>query len=160
VHLDFCPSQRSDELRLLNIKHTFLFQMYEYFKRGRAGNICRSVTFLLTLASTVILGFRSRRDLRPSFLFSPRHERVWKWSLSFYEGRGSVFLARSYVCCTILKRTIRSSPTAAGPRQYSYSLFRVPLFLSYKFGSLLTPDLEDYVRVFMSPSDRVAQLYS
>jgi hypothetical protein len=60
------------------------------------------IRFLLVLASTVILGFRSRRYLRPRDLYSPRHVRVSKWGLLIDGGGGggSVFLRRRYVCST------------------------------------------------------------
>jgi hypothetical protein len=41
--------------------------------------------------SPVVLGFRSRRDLWPRFLFSSRHVRVYKWGLLFDEVRGRFF---------------------------------------------------------------------
>jgi hypothetical protein len=39
---------------------------------------CRSVKLLLSLASTVILGFRSCRGFWPMFSYSPTHVHVWE----------------------------------------------------------------------------------
>jgi hypothetical protein len=47
---------------------------------------------LLALASTVILGFRSRRDILSRFLFLLDMYLFEKWGLLFDKGRRSVFL--------------------------------------------------------------------
>jgi hypothetical protein len=61
----------------------------------------------LALASTFILGFRSRRNFWSRFLFlSPKHVRVWEMGPPFRQREGSVFQWRRYVCCTAVSARV------------------------------------------------------
>jgi hypothetical protein len=73
----------NDHARVLPLDRDVCFDAIE--------SIGRSVELLLAFAITIILSFRSRRDLWPRFLFSPRHVHVYKWGLLFDGGRGRSF---------------------------------------------------------------------
>jgi hypothetical protein len=62
----------------------------------------QSVKFQLVLARTIILGFRSRRDPWPRFLFSPRHVHVYRNGACSSTTEAPFFLNRRYVSCTAL----------------------------------------------------------
>jgi hypothetical protein len=57
---------------------------------------------MLSLSSTVIPGLRSCQDFWSSFIFSPRHVRVWEIGPSLQWGEGLVFLWRCRICFTIV----------------------------------------------------------
>jgi hypothetical protein len=89
-------------------------------------------------------------------LLLPRHVHVHKWGLVFGEGRGSAFLCRRYVCCTVvtdklllgLASTVTLGSESRGTHDH--------ILLSQIRDSL---NLEDQVLIFRSGSDWVAQLY-
>jgi hypothetical protein len=63
--------------------------------------VARWDKLLLVLASTVILGFRSHRDLWSRFLFFPRHVPGLDVGPSLQPGEKSIFLFTRNVCWTV-----------------------------------------------------------
>jgi hypothetical protein len=153
-----------DLLSYFSLSPLWVVRLFLLFKDWSAG---RSFKLLLVLASTVIPGFESHRDPWPRFLFCPRHVRVLEVGSPLRRGEGSVFLCRSFVFCTVdnsvpnwllnccwpspAKRLLVPKPTELMTTRYS---------LTYLEAFRLSPNLEDQVPVFMSPTDSVAHLYA
>jgi hypothetical protein len=116
---------------------------------------------LVGLASTVILGVMSLRDLWPRILFSRKHVCI-NVGPSHRRGEGSVILYRPYICYTVITEFCLCG-------NFLLALISTAILGSEPRGThghiLLShvrdfPNLEDQAPVSVSPRDRVAQLYS
>lgn len=89
----------------------------------------RSIKWLLVLASTAILVFRSRHDLWPRFIFFLKHVIVYKWGLLFDEERVWSFCVGALLLLHHWHSF--SEQITVGLRQHGHSLLRNARVISH-----------------------------
>jgi hypothetical protein len=82
----------------------------------------RTSKLLLVLASTVVLGFVSRRDPWPNIPLLQDHLYVWKWGGVSFSTRGwFVFLCRRHICRTVIYHECTPFTERSGKGIYTLS---------------------------------------